>query len=94
MRSHGDNGIARAVTQLNNQLDIWSQKLNTYVNAHVNADEAVNAAKPIEIDWIAYHQSIEDCLNIIKHGLNKIGTIFKDVREDSASARSDERPIE
>jgi len=95
LRSHGDNGIASAVTHLTNMLEIWSQKLTSYVNVR-DAEQISNAvtAKPIEIDWISYYQSIDDCLDVIKRGLNKIGLVIRDVREDSASTKNDEKIIE
>jgi hypothetical protein len=80
IRSHGDNGVARLVLNLNNGLDVWSVKFHTFVTQK----DSKTQQKIFDSEWLAFYQSLDEWMEIIKKGTPLVGSIVKEQEDNQA----------
>lgn len=80
IRSHGDNGVAKIILNLNNGLDVWSVKFHMYVTQK----DSKTQQKIFDSEWIAFYQLIDEWMEAIKRGTILVGSTIKEQDENQA----------
>lgn len=69
VRTCGDNGMSKSLTNFVNGLDVWIQKLST----HMLNEFAKTKIKVGEAEWQALYQSFDDWFEFLNKAFNVLG---------------------
>ncbi len=93
-RSCGENGYSKTVLLLTNQLDFWTQKLNTIYQHEESKDEKNRMeTRIVEIDLQVFMQSLLEWELLLGKASSYIGSMrreFSDIQKHSTDDKSPE----